>query len=124
MSDQFKCFGLGEIKILATHYKIDEEVLKKEWCYFCFKLKDLGLSKNVEANGLIFKTTVTIWSLPYIVNSFTESEEFHHFYRIAIILLIVLVSNTWPKRGARSFKLVKTRMRSSMDLANFLLMQR
>ena len=34
MSDQFKCFGLSEIKILATRYKIDEEVLKKEWCYF------------------------------------------------------------------------------------------
>ena len=32
----FKCFGLCEIKILATHDKTDKEVLKKEWCSFRF----------------------------------------------------------------------------------------
>ena len=39
-STQFRCFGLSVIKILATNYKIDELVLKKEWCSFRFELKE------------------------------------------------------------------------------------
>ena len=39
-STQFICFGLSVIKILATNYKIDELVLKKEWCSFRFELKE------------------------------------------------------------------------------------
>ena len=82
MSDQFKCFGLGEIKILATHYKIDEEVLKKEWFSFRFELKEikikwLDFKQNAESNGSKLKTTATVWSLSYIANSFIKSEEFH-----------------------------------------------
>ena len=50
--NQFKCFDLSEIEILATHYKIDE-VLKKEWCSFHFELKEiktkwLEFKQNVE----------------------------------------------------------------------------
>ena len=40
-SNQFKRFGLSEIRIFTTHYKIDEEVLKKEWCSFRFELKKI-----------------------------------------------------------------------------------
>ena len=80
------------------------------------KIKWLDFNENIESNRLKFKPKATVWSLLYIGNSFTESEEFHHIYRIEKIALIVPVSNAWPERGASSVKRIKTRVRSAMKM--------
>ena len=83
-SNQFKRFGLNEIKISAIYYRIDKKVLTKEWYSFWFEFKRikttwLEFKPKVDSNGLKLKTTATVWSLSYIVNSFIEPEEFHPF---------------------------------------------
>ena len=86
-SDQFKRFGLNEIQISATYYKIDKKVLTKEWCSSCLEFKEikttwLKFKQNVDSNGLKLKTTATVWSLSYIINSSIESEESHPFIEL------------------------------------------
>ena len=111
--NQFKCFDLSEIEILATHYKIDE-VLKKEWCSFHFELKEIKtkwveFKQNVESNWLKLKTTATVWSLSYIANSFIESEGFHHIYRIAKLALFQSVMHGLKEDPAVSNRLKQNR---------------
>ena len=79
-------------QILSNALQNSWRCFKERWCSFCFELKEIktkSLSKMLSQMD----------------------------YRIGKIALIVPVSIAWPERGASSVKQLKTRMRSTINMA-------
>ena len=78
------------------------------------KEKLTSLRKQLAENKLKFKQTSSEWALEYIARAYRQETDFSAIFELAIIALIVPITNAWPERGASAVKRVKSRMRSTM----------
>lgn len=116
-SAEFKCYGKEEAKELAIHFfddSVKQDDFITQWQHFKYYMtENVKVPENVKKGST---ETPTTWLLGYLLrNKAMLTPFFKLLIFVAEVALIIPVSNAWPERGFSAMKLVKSRLRSSLQ---------